>query len=360
MFAVIMAGGQGTRLWPLSRQKKPKQLHALMSDKSLIRETYERLILKLSPEKIIISTTPEYEEEIKKQIPEIPKENFIIEPYPRNTAAACGLVTMTLDKRENNATIIFLPSDHTIKDIHKFIDVIDFAEEMADKYPDYIQTIGINPNKPDTGLGYIQLDTQIDQNGKDLKIFSVKKFIEKPPLEKAKEYISSWQYLWNAGIFVWKSDHFLSLFSKNLPKSYQVLEKIVLFAGTSEERKIINEEYKNIDNISVDYGIMEKSKDILVIPGDFGWSDIGSWEKILEELSGNHGTTLVTKGHHIGVNDENCLIMADNNKLIATVGLKDIVVVDTPDAILICNSKKSHEVKELLAKLKEEGKYLYL
>jgi len=359
MFAVIMAGGQGTRLWPLSRQKKPKQLHALMSEKSLIRETYERLILKLAPDKIVISTTPEYKDEIKKQIPEIPEENYVVEPYPMNTAGACGLVTMMLDKREHDSTVIFLPSDHTIKDVAKFIEVLDFAEKMADKYPDYIQTIGINPTKPDTGLGYIQIDTQVDKNEKDLKIFSVKKFIEKPPLEKAKEYISSWQYLWNAGIFVWKSNHFLSLFKEYLPKSYQVLEKIVLALGTPDEHKVMTEEYKNIENTSVDYGILEKNKDILVIPGDFGWSDIGSWEKILEELSGNHGTTLITKGHHIGVHDENCLIMADN-KLIATVGLKDIIVVDTPDAILICNSKKSQEVKELLAKLKEEGKYLYL
>lgn len=358
MYAVIMAGGSGTRLWPLSRQKKPKQLHAFIGDKSLIRETFERLLPQFAVDNIFISTTTEYAPEIQKHLPELPPQNFIIEPYPMNTAAACGLATKIIDKKEKNATVVFLPSDHTIADSAKFLQILEFADNLSDKYPKHILTIGINPTKPDTGLGYIRMDSQIEKSD-GLRAFSVKKFIEKPNLEKAKEYVASWEYLWNAGIFMWKTDHMIDLLAKNMPSTNEVLDKIVASWGTPDFKKTLEENYKKVENTSIDYGVMEKSSDILVIPGDFGWSDVGSWGSLLEVLTDQYKTDLISKGNHIGIDDSNCLVMA-NEKLIATVGLKDIVIIDTPEAMLICNSKQSGKVKDLLNKMKDEGKHLYL
>jgi len=358
MYAVIMSGGQGTRLWPLSRQKKPKQLHALAGEKPLIRETYERLLPVFKAEQIIISTIPEFVEEIKKLIPEIPEENYVVEPVLMGNAAACGLVTKVLNIRDPKSAAVFLPADHIISDKKTFIKTIEFAEELITKYPKHVLTIGVNPTKPDVSLGYIRMDSQIAGDG-DLKAFTVKEFVEKPDLQTAKKYVSSWDYLWNAGMFIWQTDHMLKLFKQNLPKTFGALEKIGKALGSSDEKKVLKEEYKEVDNTSIDYGILEKTKDILVIPADFGWSDVGSWGSLLEVLGAMHGTNVITRGHHIGVDNENCLVMA-NDKLIATVGLKNIAIIDTPDAILICDSSKSHKVKDLLNKFKEEGKHLYL
>lgn len=358
MYAVIMAGGQGARLWPLSRQKNPKQLHAFAGDKPLVRETYERLTKQFSNEEIIISTTPEFVDSIRKIIPEIPKENFIVEPKPMNTAPACGLVSKILNLRDPNSTVVFLPSDHMIGDNKKFLEILAYADEMIEKNPEHIIQIGINPTRPDTGLGYIQMDSQVDTKN-DLKTFSVKRFIEKPTFEKAEEYLHSWEYLWNAGMFVWKTRFILELFEKNMPDTFSILEKIGAAVGTDEEERIINLEYKNVERISIDYGIIEKTTDLLVIPGNFGWSDIGSWGTLLQVLSEMHDTQVISKGNHIGINDKNCLVLA-GEKLIATIGLSNIVVVDTPDAMLICNSEESQDVKELLVKFKADGKYLYL
>lgn len=358
MYAVIMAGGSGTRLWPLSRQKKPKQLQAFVSDQTLIEETYTRLLPRLKPEKIFISTTPEYVEEIKRILPDIPKSNFIVEPTARGSAPACGLATMIINKIDPAATIAFLPSDHMIKDNDRFLNVLDYSARMAEKYADHILTIGINPTKPDTGLGYIKIDSQIDKD-RDLKAFSVEKFFEKPTLAKAEEYAASWDYLWNAGMYIWKSETFIGLLKKHMAGTYNHLSQIVDAWGGDNEQEILKEEYKKVEKTSVDYGISEKTDKILVIPGDFGWSDIGSWGTLLEYLTEAHGAKVITKGHHIGVDNENCLIMA-GDKLIATIGLKDTIIVDSPDAILVCDRSKSAELKDLLEKLKVEGKHLYL
>lgn len=357
-YAVIMAGGQGTRLWPLSRVKKPKQLQAIASEKTMIRETFERLLPKFAPEEIIISTTPAFAEDIKSVLPEIPEQNYIIEPFLMGTAAACGLVSKILNMRDKNCSAIFLPSDHIINDKNEFIKIIDFSEKLISKHKDSIITIGINPTKPDVGLGYIQMNEQLESE-KDLKAFSVKRFVEKPDLETAQKYVSSWDYLWNAGIFIWRTENILKMFKDNLPNTYSALAKIGKALGTENEKKVIEAEYANVENTTIDYGIMEKTKKILVIPSDFGWSDVGSWGTLLEVLSQTHGTDIITRGHHIGVDNKNCMILA-NDKLIATVGLENIVVIDTPDAMLICNSKESHKVKDLLKKFKEEGKHLYL
>jgi len=358
MFAVILAGGKGTRLWPVSRQKRPKQFHPFAGEKSLIRETYERLSPKFQTNEIFISTTRAYQKEIKKEIPEIPEENYIVEPKNMGTAAACGLASKIIEKKNPGSIVAFLPSDHTIKDNDQFLKTINFAQSLVKDYGDRIITIGIKPTKPDTSLGYINIDDQIVKN-RDFSAFSVKKFVEKPELSKAKEYVKSWNFLWNAGMFVWKTDALLRLIDEHLPETAKALNKISLFIDNKEFEKVLEEEYPKVEETSLDYGILERTNQIMAIPGDFGWSDIGSWGSLLDYLGELHNTNVISRGHHVGVKDSKCLVMA-NDKLVATVGLKNIIIVDSPDAMLVCDQKFSGDVKLLLEKLEAEGLQFYL
>ncbi len=359
MYAVIMAGGQGTRLWPLSRKKLPKQLHKLTGEKSLIQQTYDRLLPLIDPHNIIVSTTPEYVGPIKIQLPDVPDRNYIVEPFANGNAAACILVSLVLAKRDPGSVAVFLPADHSIKDNKLFLKIVDFSEKVIGKQSDHIVTIGITPSRSDTGLGYIQFAEKVDKSG-NLVAHKVKRFVEKPDLKKAERFVKSGRYLWNAGMFVWRTDHFANLAKKFMPESYKVIRRIVGAYGTKDYEKKLLEEYCKAENNTVDYGIMEKTKDILVIPGDFGWSDIGSWGTLFEILSEIKEAKVVSIGRHVSCNDDNCLVMAGEGKLIATIGLRDIVVIDTDDATLICNRHQASKVKDLLAKLKEEGREEYL
>lgn len=358
MYAVIMAGGNGTRLWPLSRQKKPKQLHAFTSEKPLVLETYHRLLPLIKRENIFISTTPELKPEIQDVLKDLPEENYIVEPAQMGTAAACALATTVVANRNKDALVAFFPADPFIEDEAEFRRIIAYGEEILAKYKNYILTIGINPTSPNVNYGYIQMDSQIENSG-DFKVFSVKEFKEKPDLKTAKKYVASWEYLWNAGIFLWNASHFMNLVKKNLPNTNKVMSKIKKSIGKPEYEKVLKEEYAKVEKTTVDYAIIEKTKNIIVIPGDFGWSDIGTWGSILEVLSKKEEKNIIVKGNHIGVNNSNVMVLG-NDKLIATVGLKDVVVIDLPDVTLVCNSKRSHEIKDLLQQLKDRGLENYL
>lgn len=352
MYAVIMAGGSGTRLWPLSRKNKPKQFHPIVGEDSLLKETYDRLLLKFKPEQIIVSTIRDYAADVQDHLPDLPEENIIIEPGLRGNAAACGLVSAEIEKREPGASIIFLPADHAIPDEKTFIDTISFVEDILSKNPDHIITIGINPAKPDVNLGYIKMGQFLENKGA-FSAYKVECFVEKPTLEKAEEYLESGKYLWNAGMFTWKTDQYLLKLKNLMPNTYEAVNALASNEGGAVEL------YNQVENISIDYGIIEKTEELIVVPGNFSWSDVGTWDSLLELLSEINDTTVVTKGNHIGINNENCLIVGEE-KLIATIGLKDIVVIDSPDAILICDRNKSADVKKILEKLKEENRHKYL
>lgn len=358
-FAVIMAGGLGTRLWPLSRKKKPKQLHALVGKDSMIRDTFLRLQPKFLPEKIIISTVPEFVADIKKHLPEIPNENFIVEPFMMGNAAACGLVTKILNKRSTDSSAVFLPADAYIKDKKRFLDIISHAEKILEKHPDHIVQIGIKPTRPDTGMGYIQAGKKIGFTAgetKNIGVMAVKRFVEKPDFKTAEKYLKSGDYFWNAGIFAWKTSLLLDLIKQNLPDLNKGLEKIGESLGTAEEDTAIKKEYGKVEKTSIDYGIIEKTKKLLVIPADFGWSDVGTWETLHQVLLELNESKDISRGNHAGIETENCLVLSNSEKLIATVGLNNVVIIDTPDATLICDTKHSHKVKDLLEKL--ENKFL--
>lgn len=357
MYAVIMAGGSGTRLWPLSRKNKPKQFHALVSDRSLLQETFDRLLLKFKPDHIIVSAIAAYADDIKKHLPELPDENIIIEPSLRGNAAACGLVSAIIEARDPGASIIFLPADHAISETELFIDTLSFAEELLEKHPDHIVQIGIKPTKPDINLGYIKTGQLVDNKGQ-LSAFLVDRFVEKPDLETAKSYLADGKYLWNAGMFTWRADHYLKKLQNLMPETFEAVTALTQ-ASNNEEKTAAISLYDQVENISIDYGIIEKIKELIVIPGIFKWSDVGMWDTLHDLLSEMKQTRVVSQGNHVSLDDENSLVFS-NDKLIATIGLKDIIVVDSPDAILICNRNKSADVKKLLEKLKAENKHSYL
>ena len=338
-YVVIMAGGSGTRLWPKSRIKKPKQLYALINNESMIKNTVKRVLPVVPKENIYIATNALQAKAIVKELPDF-KNNLIKESAIRNTAPCIALATTYLkDKAE---TIAFLPADHYIGKEKEFQKVLQKAFEIARK--DYLTLIGIRPTDPDTGLGYIKIKSEIRNPKSETKdFFEVEKFVEKPDLTTAKKYLASGQYLWNGGMFIAKPEIILNLFKKHAPKILQRLTK----------------NYEKLPNISFDYAIAEKANRVAVVAGDFAWSDIGNWGKLLTMLSKKGTDNIVVGCEHYGVDTDGCLIHG-TEKLVATVGLKNIIVVDTPDVVLVCEKSKAQDVRKIVEKLKKEKKNHYL
>lgn len=359
MKAVIMAGGSGTRLWPMSRKSFPKQLQKLVGDKSMIQETFDRLEPVVGKDNIYISTTEKYKEATRKTLIGVNEDNYLIEPNAKNTAPAIGLITAYFYALDPKTIIATVASDHVVTKTGEFQKVLGVARDLIIKNPDQLVTVGLNPTYPETGMGYIKMNglfTTINNT----KVFSVEEFVEKPDLATAKKYLSSWEYLWNASYFIFRADHMMNLFKKHQSKIYTELEKIVkLYDRGEATEELINEIYQKMPEAPIDTAIIEKAKDVLVIPADLGWNDVGSWASLYDVLSLSTGSSVISKGHHIGVDDENILVYS-GEKMIATVGLDNIVIVDTPDVTLICNKNHSQDIKKLIEKLKDEGKHLYL
>lgn len=361
MYAVILAGGQGTRLWPMSREAKPKQLHRLLSEKTMIQETYDRLSKAIDPKNIFISTPARYVDEIKKQLPQIGDDNYIVEPVPKNTAPAFTLIASRLKKLDPDATIATIASDHLIKNVDSFVETINVAEKAIEKYPDHLIAIGINPNFPSTELGYMKIGRQID-NINERQIFEIDKFTEKPDLNTARQYIKSWEYLWNGAYYFFKAKKMLEWMKEYRPNILKGIEEIEKISdknalALSKIRSI----YSGFETEQIEYALVEsnKFKKFLAIPADLGWSDIGTWGTLCDVLLENYSSRIVSRGNHIDLDSDGTLVYA-NNKLIATIGLKDIVVIDAEDVTFIADKTKAGEVKKLLAKLKDEGKHFYL
>ena len=352
--ALIMAGGKGERFWPRSRVSLPKQFLSLTDDgKTMIQLTVERISPLVNIEDVYIATNKNYKELVKQQLPGIPEENILCEPVGRNTAPCIGLGAAHVAKKYDDATMIVLASDHLIKNNEIFTETFTQACEVAEKGENLV-TIGITPNYPETGYGYIKYD----QNTKEGSAYAVEKFVEKPVLEVAKEYLADGHYLWNSGMFVWKVSTILNNFKKLLPESYAALMKIKESVGTADEEAVLNKEFMNLEAESIDYAIMEKADNIYIIPGNFGWDDIGSWLAV-GRIKKTDDDNNVVNGNVVTVNTKNCVIEGAD-KLIATVGLRDMVVVDTKDATLISTKENAGEIKKVLAKLRETGKNQYL
>ncbi len=352
MYTVIIAGGGGTRLWPLSRTHKPKQLHCLTSDNTMIQDVLERISHLVSFKKIFIVTNKICAKDVKNQIPQIPKNNIIIEPAIKNTAPAIGLAALHIKKVNPKAVMGVFPSDHLITEEEKFLQILKIAEKLVQEN-DNIVTLGIKPTYPEKGYGYIHLGKQKEEIGGN-KIFWVDKFIEKPDYKTATQYVKRWDYLWNSGMFIFKVETILKLYLKYLPKIYKSLMKIEKTLGTRKEREVIEKEYQKMEEISIDYGIMEKAKKVIVVPADIGWSDVGNWSTLKDILSNGTNENII-KGEHLGVDTVDSLIYG-SKKLIATVGVSNLIIIETEDAILICPKERAQDVKKIVEKLKEDGK----
>ncbi len=362
-YAVIMAGGTGTRLWPMSRKSKPKQLHNFVSKKTLIQETFDRVESTLGLQHIFVSTNPSYAEDIKNQLPNIKSENFIIEPVGRNTAPALAYIAFTIFKRDKDANIATLASDHTVNNLGIFSQTVKIAFKAVDKFPDHLVVVGINPTRPDTGLGYIKMGNVKDKIDGE-QIFDVEGFVEKPDLKTAEQYMSSWEYLWNGAYYFFKAKEFLKWLKKYRTELYEKMDEITdieLNGKTKENVKKVKDLFNSLKNEQFENAIIEQ-KDfnrILVIPADLGWSDIGNWGTLHEVLSNEDGDSMISRGEHIDVGSKGCLVYG-SGKMIATLNLKDIVIVDTDDVILIADKNKAQDVKLMIDKLKQEGKTIHL
>lgn len=352
--ALIMAGGRGERFWPRSRKSLPKQFLSLTNDeRSMIQLTVDRILPLVDMEDIYIATNKDYKGLVKEQLPGIPDENILCEPIGRNTAPCIGLGAVHILNKYEDSVMMVLPSDSLIKDNERYRELIKEAFDIASE-GDNLVTMGIRPNYPETGYGYIKY---IAQEPRGLS-YRVDKFVEKPSLEVAREYLATGQYLWNAGMFVWKVSTIIHQFESFLPDMLKGLYSIRDAIGTADEDKVLKEIFPTLESVSIDYGVMEKAGSIYTIPGDFGWDDVGSWLAV-ERIKNTDDSNNVIDGNVITIGVKDCIIEAQD-KLIAAVGLKDIVVVDTKDATLICDKAATADIKKVLENLRESGKSLYL
>lgn len=349
-FAVIMAGGGGTRFWPLSRKNKPKQILNISGNDVMINETIKRYEGIIPYENTYVVTLASQQKVLDEVLLTcIPRENILIEPVGRNTAPCILYAAMRIFGKYGDAVMCVFPSDHYVANVEEFRNILNKAIVLAQETNKLI-TIGIKPTFPSTGYGYINFDLQSNNNG----AYDVLEFIEKPDFERAKEYLKSKNYLWNSGIFVWKISVILESFKRFLPRLYERAEEILSVAGTDQEQKTVEKVYPRLQSISIDYGIMERSNEVLVIPGDFGWSDIGSWD-MLGAIFPPDDEGNIIKADFVGIDTKNCIIYG-NGKLIATIGLDNIIIVNTEDALLICPKERAQDVKEIVERIKRQGR----
>lgn len=347
--AVIMAGGKGERFWPKSRSSMPKQFLSLTGDgQTMIQLTVKRLASLVEFDDIFIVTNKNYIGLVEEQLPEIPRQNILAEPMAKNTAPCIGFAAAVINKKYDDAVMLVLPSDHLIKYNEIYLDTLRQAVDVASD-SDNLVTIGITPTSPETGYGYINFGRD-EQALQKPGVYKVKRFVEKPDMDTAKEYLASGQYLWNSGMFVWKLSTILENFKKLLPDTYSGLEKIKAAVGSDGFDEVLTECFSGFQSESIDYGIMERAADIYTIPGNFGWDDVGSWLS-LERINRTNEFGNMVQGDIVTINTQNSIIVG-GKKLIAVVGVEDLVIVDSEDAILICAKDSTQDVKKVIENLK--------
>ena len=357
---VIPAGGGGTRLWPRSRRETPKQFLDIVSERTMLQETTDRVKGLVPPERLYVITNARHAGAVRAQLRGVPPGNVVGEPEGRDSAPAIGLMAAILEKTQGPETIMAtLPADHVILHEAKFRDILRAASDVA--ADGYLVTLGIPPTGPDVGFGYIQSgETLREQTEVGVPVYLVRQFQEKPSREVAEEYLRDGGYYWNAGMFIASVKTLRDLYKTHLPQMEEGFAKIVAALGTDAFEATLAAVFPTLEKVSVDYGIAEKADRVAVIPADIGWNDVGSWERLAEvlEAAGKHDveTGNVVIGQHLGVDTHGALIYSPD-RLVATIGLDDIIVIDTPDAILICPKSRSEDVKKIVEELKARGRH---
>ncbi len=352
--ALIMAGGKGERFWPKSRANMPKQFLSLTDDgKTMIQLTVERILPLVDMQDIYIATNRTYKKLVLEQLPNIPEENIICEPMGRNTAPCIGLGAISIGRKYDDAVMYVLPSDHLISYQKIFANTLNEAADIAEKGENLV-TLGITPTYPETGYGYVKYlpDQMLGQ------AFAVDRYVEKPNLETAREYIRSQEYLWNSGMFAWKVSTILNSIKEFLPDTYEGLMRIKEAMGTENEDQFLQREFEAFKSESIDYGVMEKASNIYIMTGAFGWDDVGSWLAI-ERIRQKDELGNVVDGNVITVDTKNATIQG-HKKLIAAVGVENLIIIDTDDALLVCNKNNTGEIKKVIENLKICNRTEYL
>lgn len=358
MYALIMAGGEGKRFWPLSSRNKPKQFLSLTGERSLIRQTVDRVLPLVPIEKVFVVTVARYAEETLKHIPELPVENLILEPEGKNTAPCIAYGTLRMTASAGDPVIVVLPADHAVGDDEGFRSVLRFACETAGailengRYP--LITLGVTPTTPETGYGYIKSAQKVVSSSGGYTAYRVDRFTEKPDLNTALGFLKEGGYYWNSGVFVWKASSIISDFSRIIPGWYRHFGKISESIGKALEDEAVTSFYKAIEPGSIDKLVLEHSDNTVVIPVGYPWSDVGSW-KTLDEFLRTDEDENIFRGNGVSVDSSGCLVLGDR-RVIALVGVRDLVVVDSGDGILVLNKENSQDVKKVAEELSKKNK----
>lgn len=355
LYAVLMAGGRGTRFWPASRHSRPKQLLSMLGGSPLVRQTFERLVPMVPPERILVVTGEDLGPAVRALLPEIPEANFLLEPEGRNTGPCIGWAALHLAKRDENAVMAVLPSDHLIAAPEKFRRILAAASDWA-RRGDHLVTLSIRPDRPETGYGYIEVGDPCGEADK-IPVLRVLSFREKPDLATAERFLKAGTFFWNSGIFLWKASTLLDSLSQYLPEVLAGLQRMEEARGKSDAAAA-RKAFLDLPSISIDYGVLERARKVYTFLGEFGWNDVGSWASVYElshkDASGNAcGLETIT------LDSSGCLVEAPG-RLVALIGVRDLVVVDSGDALLVCRRNECQRVREVVEALKKTGRDKWL